>query len=60
MLNQHQINIINRFTICIVFCFYCLLFFIVSREKKPRFCVIAIAENGGHHIEYSKQRGNSQ
>jgi len=55
MFTQLQINIINRFTI-----WYCLLFLLPGllycqqEKKKPRFSVIAIAENGGHHIEYSK------
>ena len=25
-----------------------------SKEKKPRFSVLALYENGGHHVEYSK------
>ncbi|SEP01881.1 hypothetical protein SAMN05192574_11920 [Mucilaginibacter gossypiicola] len=34
---------------------FCLLTVVVARaQKAPRFKVIALYENGGHHIEYSK------
>ncbi|MFT3935607.1 MAG: ThuA domain-containing protein [Chitinophagaceae bacterium] len=42
--------------------FFCLLITLISlsspkivaQNNKPKFAVLAIAENGGHHIEYSK------
>src|SRR5665213_3325123 len=34
--------------------FLCISFFVVAQQKAPRFKVIALYENGGHHVEYSK------
>src|ERR1700748_827212 len=41
----------NLLTIFVVLCTFSLSF---AQQKNPRFRVIALYENGGHHIEYSK------
>ncbi len=43
----------KNFIVCAaVFCLCCCKNF--AQQSSPRFHVLAIAENGGHHIEYSK------
>src|ERR1700760_108413 len=38
-------------SIITLFCFPAITF---AQQKSPRFHVIALYENGGHHVEYSK------
>ena len=48
-------NFIYRYSFCLIFLLF--LLFInkgFAQNKKPDFKVLAISENGGHHIEYSK------
>ncbi|HTK21169.1 MAG TPA: hypothetical protein VL442_16715, partial [Mucilaginibacter sp.] len=40
----------NLLTLLVVLCTFSLSF----AQKAPRFHVIALYENGGHHVEYSK------
>src|ERR1700761_9058261 len=41
----------KKITLLLVFCLFCIC---AARAQKPRFKVLALYENGGHHIEYSK------
>lgn len=42
--------------VLLIISFFCCLVLIASAQpKQPRFHVIALYENGGHHIEYSKR-----
>jgi accessory colonization factor AcfC len=38
----------------IIISLLCLFAFACHAQKQPRFKAIAIYENGGHHLEYSK------
>ncbi len=41
----------KKITLLLVFCLVCIC---AARAQQPRFKVLALYENGGHHIEYSK------
>ncbi len=43
-------------SVILLFCFCCFAFFetIHAQQKTPKFKVIALYENGGHHVAYSK------
>ena len=38
----------------LVYCFSLFLFNATEAQQRPKFKVIALYQNGGHHIEYSK------
>src|SRR4051812_18754531 len=42
----------KKISLVLSFCFLAVI--TASAQKAPRFKVIALYENGGHHIEYSK------